>query len=87
MLWCRVARLILAVIWLKRSECCSNDNGVETAIARSKFAYGEQECLEMFMRAWHGDHYAQGWFTRHPKADYEVGLCAARASSIIHFNF
>src|ERR1700736_4884331 len=42
-----------------------NDNGVEAANGRGEVAYCEQDCLKMFMCAWHGDAYAQRWFQRH----------------------
>ena len=42
-----------------------NDDGVEVANGGGEVAYCEQDCLKMFMRAWHGDVYAQRWFQRH----------------------
>src|SRR5713226_8777045 len=42
-----------------------NYDGVEATNGRGEAAYCEQDCLKMFMRAWHGDLYAQGWFQRH----------------------
>ena len=51
--------------YMGRHSMVPNYNEAEAAKARGEAAYCEQDCLNMFMRAWHGDPNAQEWFQRH----------------------